>query len=453
MSNSQQASIDVPRVVNANNGTCTHAAPTDHMHQHGHTAEVSTLPPPALPDDAAADITQSPVIAMVSEMRAAEVRGKVPGGGGGRSNIPDRKPQKFSKKKEELRLDRAVSFELLKQCALSAMLDKGLATCVPLHPLVVQTIVHQCCYVANVMRGAKHRFTQALAVSTDRSIPPDVRAGRLLKAFNSSTWPSVSVAIPSQLSIGIIGCGTIGTQILEGLVSSRLFHATCLSVSTRQPSSLPAYAQEGVKICFNNEAIAESVDLLILGCLPAQFQEVARVIRGKVNPSCVILSTLLGVMPNRACTALEHPLCLSTDVDVTSLSALAQASTSPAAVLKVACLFPRHSLVKTESFVSLQLSALMLNTGTYPLGLISVLCSMLPASLHESIVNVVCSVTPGLGGGANSSGGGKAIPRLTSIVQLDEYFEKPLSELIGEHFPEVAVEKGGRRNAVSVPVG
>ena len=107
------------------------------------------------------------------------------------------------------------------------------------------------------------------------------------------------MALPTQVSIGIIGCGVVGTQVLEGLLSSRLFHVTCLSVSTRQPNHLPAYVQEGVQACYDNAEIASSADLLILAVLPTQFQDVARTVRGRVKKTAVVMSTLLGVSAER----------------------------------------------------------------------------------------------------------------------------------------------------------
>ena len=77
-----------------------------------------------------------------------------------------------------------MSFELLKQSAMASMLDKGLARCVTASPLVVRAIMLQCCYVAKVLRGVKHRMVQGMSAgAADPNIALQSKPARVLRAF------------------------------------------------------------------------------------------------------------------------------------------------------------------------------------------------------------------------------------------------------------------------------
>ena len=365
--------------------------------------------------------------------------------GGGAATLAGR-----GRRSDEVRFDRTLSYELLKQCAVASMLDKGLAECVVLHPVVARAVTFQCVYACNVLRGVKYRMTQALSVPVG-GVAQAAKPAGYLQAFASGTWPNFAVALPSQLTVGIIGCGAIGAQVLEAVLSSKLYHVTCLVVSTRQPCSLPAYTQAGVRVCFDNAAAAEAADVLILACQPCQLPDVASHIRGRVRPSAVVFSTLLGVSAGRLATVLGHPHCATTDVEVATLASLAHKSSKAAEanaagvkpgmpelplLLEASCLFPRRSLTKTEAWVGTVLGSLAQTPANAPVALGAILCSMTHEQLAPALMKQAFAPL------ATRGGGEVTLARWGGLAAFDEHLPVSLVEHISDYFAEVCSCRG-----------
>lgn len=82
-------------------------------------------------------------------------------------------------------------------------------------------------------------------------------------------------------TVGIIGCGQIGTMVLTKLLEAQSsFNNLRVLVSTRQPHLLRPFTQEfGVTAEFNNERIIHEADIVFICVLPGQAGEVFKEIK------------------------------------------------------------------------------------------------------------------------------------------------------------------------------
>ncbi|KAI8788266.1 NADP-dependent oxidoreductase domain-containing protein 1 [Biomphalaria glabrata] len=90
-------------------------------------------------------------------------------------------------------------------------------------------------------------------------------------------------------NVGIIGCGQLGSQISNCLLTIGQVEAKNLHISTRRPESLDHLSQKGVQCYYDNKRLISSVDVVILCVLPSQVSVVAQEIKDAISPSLVIL--------------------------------------------------------------------------------------------------------------------------------------------------------------------
>eukprot|EP01063_Lacrimia_lanifica_P027870 TRINITY_DN3973_c0_g12_i1.p2 TRINITY_DN3973_c0_g12~~TRINITY_DN3973_c0_g12_i1.p2 ORF type:complete len:339 (+),score=87.94 TRINITY_DN3973_c0_g12_i1:38-1054(+) len=324
-------------------------------------------------------------------------------------------------RREGAQLDKAVSYDLLKRCCLESAMDQGLARCFTLQPMVQQALTLQCVYVAKVLRSVKHLTAQGKTAAMQEGT---LTSAKLARAYEIAQWPNASTSLPTEITIGIIGCGVVGGSILEALLKTKLFHATCFTVSTRQPEAAPPFLKGGINVCFDNECAAQSSDLLFLCCLPTQLQDVAAKIRGKVKPSCVVVSTLLGVTAERVVTVLGHPHCMVTSVDTKALSsnpAAAQVQTASSSP------FLRHPVGQTEAFIDLLLKVSAPSQSTAALILAAVLYTILPKGANVEAMTYILNLPPHQRGKAKLTTWG-------GIAALDAAVSVPIVRSVAEQF-------------------
>eukprot|EP00906_Rhabdomonas_costata_P037200 RCo052299 len=194
-----------------------------------------------------------------------------------------------------------LEWEILKQCIASTSMSESLTSALSVHTLVLQAIVYQCLFVARTMHRVK---AMASAWETSKDSPDSV----LPPLFP----PSAMAASPMQVHIGIIGCGTVGSALLNGLLGCGLFHKTCFTVSTRQPHLLELYRDAGVRCCYDNRYAAEQSDLLFLCCLPGHLKAVVAEIEGHLPKHTVVMSVAMGVFAETLSGMLSHPFVITT---------------------------------------------------------------------------------------------------------------------------------------------
>lgn len=95
--------------------------------------------------------------------------------------------------------------------------------------------------------------------------------------------------------IGLIGCGNMGTAILQGITASEKARPQDIMVSCRTASTLAEkQITFGVQTTTDNRAVAEFADLLFLAVKPQFYAEVIAEIRDAVTERELILSIAPG---------------------------------------------------------------------------------------------------------------------------------------------------------------
>ena len=131
-------------------------------------------------------------------------------------------------------------------------------------------------------------------------------------------------------TVGIIGCGQVGTTLLTKLLEVKdQFHNLKLMVSSRQPHLLRPFKQEfGVEVCFDNAKVAAECDIIFVCVLPSQAQEVfkdirevikeraelAQTDRSKINP--VVVTICAAIKYEKLKLMLKNALLLTPNINV-----------------------------------------------------------------------------------------------------------------------------------------
>jgi hypothetical protein len=87
--------------------------------------------------------------------------------------------------------------------------------------------------------------------------------------------PNVRTHIHEPLKVGLIGCGRLGTAILQDLIAGGGIKAANLQVSTRRFENLHAFSKLGVQCYFDNVRLVQECPIVLLGFLPHQLPAVA----------------------------------------------------------------------------------------------------------------------------------------------------------------------------------
>jgi pyrroline-5-carboxylate reductase len=99
-----------------------------------------------------------------------------------------------------------------------------------------------------------------------------------------------------NLKIAIIGCGNLGTSIVNGLMSMEGFEYHNLTVTKRHPDNLFHLKPLGVTVTADNLKAAEDADLLVLGVKPYNIASILKELRPVLRPEKqVVISLATGV--------------------------------------------------------------------------------------------------------------------------------------------------------------
>jgi hypothetical protein len=74
--------------------------------------------------------------------------------------------------------------------------------------------------------------------------------------------------------VGFIGCGTVGSLMLQTLLSFSGLKPSRFMVSSRRPETLQKFQQDGVFVCFDNQKVYDECDLIFVTTLPFQLRGV-----------------------------------------------------------------------------------------------------------------------------------------------------------------------------------
>ena len=128
--------------------------------------------------------------------------------------------------------------------------------------------------------------------------------------------------------IAIIGCGNLGTSILNGLISSEHYSNKSITATRRTISSLEKYKNEGVHITADNSEAVQQADILLIGLKPFRILEVLAELKPYLTKDKTIVSLATGItisqieqvvgagisvyraMPNTAADVKESLTCI-----------------------------------------------------------------------------------------------------------------------------------------------
>lgn len=94
--------------------------------------------------------------------------------------------------------------------------------------------------------------------------------------------------------IGVIGCGNMGSVLVQGLLESKLYPGSSIYVSDVRKEKLKSLRKSGVRIV-DNDKLAENSDVIIIAVKPAAVGEVVSGIGKFLTPSKVLISIAAGI--------------------------------------------------------------------------------------------------------------------------------------------------------------
>ncbi|CAH3161459.1 unnamed protein product [Porites evermanni] len=106
------------------------------------------------------------------------------------------------------------------------------------------------------------------------------------------------------LLVGIIGCGRLGKQLANTLLTFSDVHPEELFLSTRRPETLSSLQAKGVHCGFDNIKVCNAVHILFICCLPSQLPTVAKEIKGHLT--CPVYVLVGGTPLSRIRQLLEY---------------------------------------------------------------------------------------------------------------------------------------------------
>ena len=108
------------------------------------------------------------------------------------------------------------------------------------------------------------------------------------------------------MKIGFIGCGNMGSAMLQGILNANLVDSSDVTVSVHTKESAAALSGKyGVKAVCDNAVAAEGADVVILAVKPYMYAEVLPEIKGMVSEDTLVISVAAG----QTLAAIEGMLC------------------------------------------------------------------------------------------------------------------------------------------------
>lgn len=96
-------------------------------------------------------------------------------------------------------------------------------------------------------------------------------------------------------NIGFIGCGNMGTAMLEGIMQAGVADGPHVFVSNAHPEKLlPLARRYDFSIC-DNETVAASSDVLFLAVKPYMYFSIIRRVQKYIKPECIIVCIAAGI--------------------------------------------------------------------------------------------------------------------------------------------------------------
>ncbi len=165
--------------------------------------------------------------------------------------------------------------------------------------------------------------------------PEASASGESRPVVSAEPGPAGDAGAPALGVVGILGVGELGRALVEGLAAEPVQAPEIVLSprSTRHVAALTATFPQ-VRAAQENQAVADSSDVLLLAVGPDHWREVVQPLR--FRPGCLVVSVMAGV----SLTDLQEAL----PPDVTVVRALPMPSVRERACLTV--VFPAHPVVE-----------------------------------------------------------------------------------------------------------
>ena len=95
--------------------------------------------------------------------------------------------------------------------------------------------------------------------------------------------------------IAILGCGNLGSSIIEGLIASDFCKAKDIMATRRNPENIKRYADIGVIVTTDNNQAAQEADIIILAVKPFQAAELLKQVKDNLKGK-ILISVVTGVL-------------------------------------------------------------------------------------------------------------------------------------------------------------
>jgi len=107
--------------------------------------------------------------------------------------------------------------------------------------------------------------------------------------------------------VGVLGCGRVGSSVVQHLVNVSGLPASSIYVGTRQPESKRCgeLSDTGVNVSQDNKTATNRVRVLLISCLPSQMMDVARSVMGTIRKSTLVCSVVPGYSAQKLASMLQ----------------------------------------------------------------------------------------------------------------------------------------------------
>ncbi|KAL5008026.1 hypothetical protein ScPMuIL_013607 [Solemya velum] len=108
-----------------------------------------------------------------------------------------------------------------------------------------------------------------------------------------------------SLKVGIIGCGRLGSQLADCLLTYGGIPAHDLAVSTRRPETLENLKNRDVDCYHDNKELASSSHVIFICVLPSQFPVIAEEIKSEIRAEAFVYSLMSSYSIKKLCQLLK----------------------------------------------------------------------------------------------------------------------------------------------------
>ncbi|XP_041702910.1 NADP-dependent oxidoreductase domain-containing protein 1 [Coregonus clupeaformis] len=126
-----------------------------------------------------------------------------------------------------------------------------------------------------------------------------------------------TVLLPSNVSkkgkgltVGVLGGGHIGKQLVQVLLEKNGLKPSQINISSRRPETLEEFVKRGIMCYFDNQRLVAWADVLFLCCLPSHLPKVCAELQSHLPKHCLVYSFLSAVPLNRLAQLLGHSFIL-----------------------------------------------------------------------------------------------------------------------------------------------